>query len=54
MPARWLMSPAETMLLFLADLRARHGSVPRYLLDHGAGEKTLAKLEAHLLDGAGR
>jgi protein-tyrosine phosphatase len=47
MPARWLLSPAETMLLFLADLRARHGSVRAYL---GRSEETYDRLEAHLLE----
>jgi protein-tyrosine phosphatase len=47
MPTRWLLSPAETMLLFLADLRARHGSVRDYL---GLPAESYARLEAHLLD----
>ncbi|WP_433203438.1 tyrosine-protein phosphatase [Dactylosporangium sp. CS-047395] len=47
MPARWLLSPAETMTLFLADLRARHGSVRSYL---GLPPTTLARLEENLLE----
>jgi protein tyrosine/serine phosphatase len=47
MPARWLLSPAETMTLFLADLRARHGSVRGYL---GLPAATYARLEEHLLE----
>ncbi|WP_433617900.1 tyrosine-protein phosphatase [Dactylosporangium sp. CA-139114] len=47
MPARWLLSPAETMLLFLADLRARHGSVRDYL---GLSAATFARLEENLLE----
>ncbi|GAA2610978.1 hypothetical protein GCM10010399_47320 [Dactylosporangium fulvum] len=46
MPARWLLSPAETMLLFLTDLRARYGSVDDYL-----GDPTIAaRLRRHLLE----
>jgi protein-tyrosine phosphatase len=47
MPARWLASPAETMQLFLADLRARHGSVRAYLALPAA---TYARLEENLLE----
>ncbi|MGI5242354.1 tyrosine-protein phosphatase [Dactylosporangium sp. CA-139066] len=49
MPRRWLLSPAEAMLLFLADLRARHGSIRAYL---GLPDATYARLEAHLLEEA--
>jgi protein tyrosine/serine phosphatase len=47
MPARWLLSPAETMTLFLADLRARHGSIRSYL---GLPDATYARLEDNLLE----
>ncbi|WP_433043921.1 tyrosine-protein phosphatase [Dactylosporangium sp. CS-033363] len=47
MPARWLLSPAETMTLFLADLRSRHGSIRSYL---GLSPTTLARLEENLLE----
>ncbi|WP_433075433.1 tyrosine-protein phosphatase [Dactylosporangium sp. CA-052675] len=47
MPARWLLSPAETMQLFLADLRARHGSIRDYL---GLPAETFARLEENLLE----
>ncbi|MFG2041049.1 tyrosine-protein phosphatase [Dactylosporangium sp. NPDC048998] len=47
MPDRWLLSPAETMLIFLGDLRARHGSIRAYL---GLPEDTYARLEASLLE----
>jgi protein-tyrosine phosphatase len=49
MPKRWLLCPAEAMLLFLADLRARHGSVRGYL---GLPDPVLARLEEHLLEEA--
>jgi protein tyrosine/serine phosphatase len=49
MPARWLLSPAETMLLFLSDLRARHGSVRAYL---GLPAPVLQRLEENLLEEA--
>ncbi|MFB9183455.1 tyrosine-protein phosphatase [Dactylosporangium sucinum] len=46
MPARWLASPAETMLLFLAEVRARYGSLDAYL-----GDPSLAaRLREHLLE----
>jgi protein-tyrosine phosphatase len=51
MPTRWLLSPAETMLLFLADLRARHGSIQGYLR---LPTETYDRLEAHLLDIPGQ
>ncbi|MEU7867430.1 tyrosine-protein phosphatase [Dactylosporangium sp. NPDC049140] len=47
MPTRWLDSPAETMQLFLADLRERHGSVRAYL---ALPDATYARLEEHLLE----
>lgn len=51
MPARWLLSPAEAMLLFLADLRSRHGSIRAYL---GLPDEVFAALEEHLLEEQGR
>lgn len=53
LPARYLVSPAEAMLLFLGDLHRRHGSVRGYLLEMGLSEDHLAALEAHLLEEAG-
>jgi protein-tyrosine phosphatase len=50
MPERFLISPAEAMLLFLGDLRRQHGSVRDYLLGSGLSEAHLAALEAHLLE----
>ncbi|UWZ49823.1 tyrosine-protein phosphatase [Dactylosporangium matsuzakiense] len=47
MPTRWLASPAETMTMFLDDLRSRHGSIRGYL---GLPETTYARLEEHLLE----
>jgi protein-tyrosine phosphatase len=47
MPKRWLLSPAEAMLLFLADLRARHGSVRAYL---GLPDAVYSRLEDNLLE----
>jgi protein-tyrosine phosphatase len=49
MPQRYLLSPEEAMLLFLGDLRRRHGSVHGYLLEMGLSEAHLAALDAHLL-----
>jgi protein-tyrosine phosphatase len=42
-------SPAEAMLLFLADLRALHGSVLGYVLDIGLDEQQVAAMRDHLL-----
>jgi hypothetical protein len=43
-------SPAEAMLLFLADLRARHGSIGDYARDIGLTDDQLAAMRGHLLD----
>ncbi|MEV4755306.1 tyrosine-protein phosphatase [Micromonospora sp. NPDC049559] len=48
-PPPFLASPVEAMLLFLAELRERHGSVERYLLDAGLSAEQMASLRAHLL-----
>lgn len=49
LPAHYLASPPEAMLLFLDALRKRHGSVERYLLDAGLTRDHFAALRAHLL-----
>lgn len=46
---RWYQSPAEAMLLFLAELRARHGSVHDYLTGAGLPASRIEALRAHLL-----
>lgn len=51
MPTRWLLSPAATMLLFMQDLRRKHGSIRDYL---GLPDEVYARLEAHLLDAPDR
>lgn len=48
-PAAYLASPAEAMLLFLTDLRQRHGSVEGYAAEAGFSTEQLAALRAHLL-----
>ncbi len=45
----WYRSPAEAMLLFLSDLRTRHGSVRRYLTGAGLAPDRVDALRAHLL-----
>ncbi|MEV0128869.1 tyrosine-protein phosphatase [Dactylosporangium sp. NPDC050688] len=50
MPERYLVCPAEAMLLFLRDLDRRHGSVRGYLLEHGLTGAHLEALDAHLLE----
>ncbi|MEV6925287.1 tyrosine-protein phosphatase [Dactylosporangium sp. NPDC051485] len=47
MPTRWLLSPAETMLLFLADVRQRHGSIEGYLR---LPDEVYRRLETNLLE----
>ena len=41
--------PQEAMLLFLADLRERHGSVEGYVREIGVGTGQLASMREHLL-----
>ena len=41
--------PQEAMLLFLADLRERHGSVEGYVREIGIGAGQLASMREHLL-----
>ena len=49
LPAPYLSSPAETMLLFLAEIREGHGSVDGYLRHAGVTDDQLAALRSHLL-----
>jgi protein-tyrosine phosphatase len=42
-------SPREAMLLLLADLRARYGSVEKYAREIGLAEEQVAAMRAHLL-----
>lgn len=49
LPPPFLSSPAEAMLLFLAELRQRHGSVEGYLRDAGLGAAEFTALRTHLL-----
>jgi hypothetical protein len=46
---RWYQSPAEAMLLFLPELRARHGSAYDYLTGAGLAPRRVDALRAHLL-----
>ncbi|GAB2917891.1 tyrosine-protein phosphatase [Micromonospora polyrhachis] len=48
-PAAYHASPAEAMLMFLTELRERHGSVERYVRDAGLQTDQIAALRAHLL-----
>lgn len=47
----WLLAPRQTMLLFLAELRERHGSVEAYAASVGVTESDIASLRSHLLEG---
>ncbi len=49
LPAAYLASPAETMLLFLAEIREGYGSVDDYLRHAGVTDEQLAALRTHLL-----
>jgi protein-tyrosine phosphatase len=42
-------SPREAMLVFLADLRGRHGSVPGFVREIGISDQQIAALRGHLL-----
>ncbi|GIJ28325.1 phosphotyrosine protein phosphatase [Micromonospora qiuiae] len=50
LPSPFLASPAETMLLFLAEIREGHGSIDGYLRHAGVTEEQLTALRTHLLD----
>lgn len=49
LPAHYLVAPKEAMLMFLAALRSRHGSVEAYLRDAGLTAAHFADLRAHML-----
>jgi protein-tyrosine phosphatase len=49
-PHFYLQTPPEAMLLFLAELRARHGSVERYVTGAGLAPEQIATLRQHLLE----
>ncbi|MGK5738796.1 tyrosine-protein phosphatase [Micromonospora sp. URMC 103] len=49
-PPPFLASPAETMRLFLAELREGYGSAEGYLRHAGVTDAQLAALRDHLLD----
>ena len=50
LPVQFISSPAEAMLIFLADVRNRYGSVERYVLDAGLKADQIAAMRSHLLD----
>ncbi|MFY1700860.1 MULTISPECIES: tyrosine-protein phosphatase [Micromonospora] len=50
LPPAWLASPAETMRLFLDELRAGYGSAEGYLRSAGVTDDQLAALREHLLE----
>jgi protein tyrosine/serine phosphatase len=49
--AALLSCPPEAILLFLEELRARHGGVRLYLGDIGVGRATIEALQDNLLEG---
>ncbi|PZF97705.1 protein tyrosine phosphatase [Micromonospora deserti] len=49
LPPAFLASPAEAMVLFLAELRTGHGSVAGYLRHAGVTDAQLTALRDHLL-----
>ncbi|MDG4823499.1 tyrosine-protein phosphatase [Asanoa sp. WMMD1127] len=49
LPAPFMASPAAAMLLFLKELRDRHGSVEAYARHAGLTPEDLAALRSHLL-----
>ncbi|MFK3980149.1 tyrosine-protein phosphatase [Micromonospora sp. NPDC050397] len=50
LPRPYYSSPAEAMMLFLAELRHQHRSVENYLLDAGLTQPQLTTLRTHLLN----
>ncbi|MEV4538380.1 tyrosine-protein phosphatase [Asanoa sp. NPDC049518] len=53
-PTPFMASPAAAMLLFLSELRDRHGSIEGYAKHAGLTTEDLSALRAHLLsDGRG-
>ena len=48
-PAAFLEAPDDAMHLFLADLRAQHGSVEAYAASVGVGPGVIDALRANLL-----
>ncbi|GGK19525.1 hypothetical protein GCM10010124_10170 [Pilimelia terevasa] len=54
LPAAYFDCPVDAMRLFLADLRARHGSAQGYARAAGLGAAEIGALRAHLLDPSGR
>ncbi len=48
-PPHFLACPPPAMLLFLTDLRARHGSIPAYLARAGVTPTHITALRTHLL-----
>nr|WP_091115546.1 tyrosine-protein phosphatase [Micromonospora eburnea] len=50
LPPPFLASPAETMILFLTELRDGYGSIEGYLRHAGVTDTQLAALRDHLLD----
>jgi protein-tyrosine phosphatase len=53
LPGPWLVAPAEAITMFLADLRAEHGSVEAYVASIGIDDAMIAELRRHLLEPAG-
>ncbi|HYN95762.1 MAG TPA: tyrosine-protein phosphatase [Pilimelia sp.] len=51
LPAPFLASPAQTMRLFLADLRSRHGSIDEYARAAGITTAQVDAMRTHLLVG---
>lgn len=50
-PDHWLLAPREAMVMFLADLRARFGSVEAYAATAGVDAGTVTALRGQLLAG---
>ncbi|MEN3305554.1 MAG: protein-tyrosine phosphatase [Micromonosporaceae bacterium] len=48
-PMHFVVCPPQAMLLFLAGLRERYGSVRRYTAEAGVTDEHVAALRAHLL-----
>jgi protein-tyrosine phosphatase len=50
LPKHWTLAPAETMTMFLDDLRRTYGSIERYAESAGIGPDSVTALRSTLLD----
>jgi protein tyrosine/serine phosphatase len=49
LPGPWHVAPAEAIVLFLAELRAEHGSIEAYAASVGVSRQLVERMRDHLL-----